>query len=228
MNATLLRPVVAEFLGTALFVLVGAGSVVVTAASAGSAGLIVALAHGLAFAVAVSATVSVSGGHLNPAVTVGLYAIRKVNGQTALAYIAAQLTGAVLAAAIIKWVFPAGAARVANLGTPALAASVTLLQGTLIEAAFTVLLMSAMLGTIISATAPKVGGFGVGTAVAAAGLAAGPLTGAILNPARAFGPALVAFEFHAQAVYWIGPLLGALLAAIVWKVVLLPSDAASD
>jgi aquaporin Z len=121
---------------------------------------------------------------------------------------------------------PAGAVRVTNLGTPALAAHVTLTQGIALEALFTFLLMSAILGTVVSAQAPKIGGFGVGLAVLAAALMGGPLTGAALNPARAFGPALVAMEFHGQAVYWIGPILGAVLAALLWKHVLLPRDPA--
>ncbi len=224
MNATLVRPVVAELLGTMLFVFVGAGSVVVTASSQGSAALIVALAHGVAIAVIVSATMNVSGGYLNPAVTLGLFAIRRLDGRSALAYVAAQLSGAVAAAALIKWLFPLQAARVVNLGTPVLAAQVTLIQATLLEAVLTFLLMSAVFGTVVSPKSPKIGGLGIGLAVLAAALVAGPLTGAALNPARAFGPALVSFEFHAQAVYWIGPILGALLASLIWKVVLLPPD----
>lgn len=225
MNSLLVRPVTAELVGTALFVFVGAASVVATTATPASAGLVVALAHGIALAVAVTATMRISGGHLNPAVTLGLFAIRKIDGRTAAAYIAAQLVGAVLAAALIKGLFPAGAARAANLGTPFLAAQVTLVQGIAIEAVLTFFLMSAVLGTAVSPEAPKVGGFGIGLAVTASALAAGSLTGAVLNPARAFGPALVALEFHAQVVYWIGPIIGAALAAVLWKRVLLPKEA---
>lgn len=225
MNVALLRPAVAELVGTALFVFTGAGSVVVNAmAPAAVGGLGVAAANGIALGVLVSATLPVSGGHLNPAVTLGLLAARKVDGRTAGAYIAAQLVGAVLAAALIKWSFPAGAVRVSNIGTPALAAQVTLVQALSIEAVFTFLLMSAVIGTAVSSQAPRIAGFGIGLAVFVAGVVAGPLTGAALNPARAFGPALVAFEFHAQAVYWIGPILGAALAALLWKAVLLPKE----
>jgi MIP family channel proteins len=197
-NQTLVRPAAAEFIGTMLFVFIGAGSVVVTASGQGPTALVVALAHGAAIAMAVSATMSISGGHLNPAVTIGMLAIRKIDGRTALAYTGAQLAGGVAAAALIKWLFPVNAARVVNLGAPALATQVTLLQGTLLEAVLTFVLMSAMLGTLVASRAPKIGGLGVGLAVLAAALCAGPLTGAALNPARAFGPALVAFEFHAQ------------------------------
>lgn len=224
MNSTLVRPVVAEFLGTTLFVFVGAGSVVSTAANPSSAALIIALAHGVGFAVLVTATMNISGGHLNPAITLGLFSVRRVDGRTAAAYIVAQLAGAVLAAALVKWLFPIHAARAVNLGTPALAAPVTFFQGICLEAVLTFVLMSAVLGTIVSREAPNVGGFGAGLAVFAAALAAGPLTGAVLNPARAFGPAIVSWELHAQAAYWIGPIVGAAVAALVWHLVLLPKE----
>jgi glycerol uptake facilitator-like aquaporin len=100
----------------------------------------------------------------------------------------------------------------------------TFAQGTLLEALFTFFLMSAILGTAVSREAPKVGGFGIGLAVLASALAIGPLTGGVLNPARPFGPAVVALEFHGQFVYWIGPIVGAALAAVLWKLVLLPRD----
>lgn len=225
MNLKLLRPVTAELVGTALFVLSGAGSVVASAAFPGAVGgLGIAAAHGIALAVLVSAVMGISGGHLNPALTLGLFAARKVDGQTTVAYVAAQVIGGILGAALVKWLFPAGAVNVTNVGTPALAASVTLTQGIFVEAAFTFLLMSAVFGTAVSSEAPKIGGFGIGLAMFAGAVVAGPLTGAALNPARAFGPALVAFEFHAQVVYWIGPILGATLAALLWKLILLPRE----
>lgn len=221
----LVRPAVAEMVGTALFVFVGAGSVIVNAAFPQAVGgLAVAAAHGVAIAVLVSSLMPVSGGHLNPAVTLGLFAARKVDGPTTGAYILAQLAGAVLAAALLKWLLPMGAVSLTNIGTPAVAASVTKVQAVAIEAIFTFLLMSAVFGTAVSSQAPKVGGFAIGLAVFVAGVVAGPLTGAALNPARAFGPALVALEFHAQAWYWIGPILGATLASLLWKGILLPKD----
>lgn len=226
MNAKqLVRPAVAEMVGTALFVFVGAGSVVVNAAFPQAVGGVgVAAAHGIAIAVLVSSLMPVSGGHLNPAVTLGLFAARKVDGPTTGAYILAQLAGAVLAAALLKWLLPIGAVSLTNIGTPAVAASVTKVQAVAIEAIFTFLLMSAVFGTAVSSQAPKVGGFAIGFAVFVAGVVAGPLTGAALNPARAFGPALVSLEFHAQAWYWIGPILGATLASLLWKGILLPKD----
>jgi MIP family channel proteins len=224
-NIKLLRPAVAELVGTALFVLIGAGSVVVNAAHPGAVGgLGVAAAHGIALAVAVSAVMNISGGHLNPAVSIALWAARKLDAPTTGVYIAAQLMGGALGAALVKWVLPRGAVAVTNAGLPLIAANVTRFQGYGIEALLTFFLMTAVLGTAVSRDAPKVAGFAIGLAVFAAGLVAGPLTGAVLNPARAFGPALVSLEFHAQAVYWIGPILGATLAAVLWKAILLPRE----
>ena len=223
----LLRPTVAELVGTALFVFAGAGSVIVNAAFPQAVGGVgVAAVHGIAIAVLVSSLMTVSGGHLNPAVTLGLFAARKVDGPTTGAYIGAQVVGAVLAAALLKWLLPEGAVRITNVGTPALAASISLGKGIAIEAVFTFVLMSAVFGTAVSSQAPRVGGFAIGLAIFVGGVVAGPLTGAAFNPARALGPAVVAPEFHAQLVYWIGPILGATLASLLWKAVLLPKETA--
>jgi aquaporin Z len=225
----IIRPATAELVGTALFVMVGTGAAVTNAGFPGAVGALgVAAAHGIALAVLVSATMNISGGHLNPAVTIALFAGRRIDAPTAGAYVAAQVAGAALGAFAIKSAFPAGAVNATNVGTPALAAHVTLIQGISIEALFAFLLMTAVLGTIVSLEAPRVGGFGVGLAVFAGALAAGPLTGAVFNPARALGPALVSLEFHGQAVYWVGPILGTTLAAMLWKYVLRSKEAAAS
>jgi glycerol uptake facilitator-like aquaporin len=102
-------------------------------------------------------------------------------------------------------------------GAPQLGPSVTLVQGIWIEALLTFFLVSAVFGTAVSPDAPKIGGFGIGLAIFVAALVGGNLTGAMMNPARALGPALVAHDLHAQAVYWIGPLIGAAAAALLWR-----------
>src|SRR5260370_12209165 len=91
-----------------------------------------------------------------------------------------------------------------------------------IEAAVTLLLVSAVFGTAVSSEAPKIADFGIGLALFVAELVAGNWTGAVLNPARALGPALVAWQWNAHAVYWIGPLIGAGVAGALWKAILLP------
>ena len=227
MNPKALRPLAAEFIGTALFVFLGAGSIVVNAASGNALGAVgTALAHGVGLAVIVTMTMSISGGHINPAVSVSLWLAQKIDGRTLGRYVLAQLLGAVVGALLVKAFFPAGAARVTSLGTPQLAGTIGLFEGIGIEALLTFFLVSAVFGTAVSPQAPKVGGFGIGLALFVGALVGGALTGAALNPARAFGPALVAWEWHGQVVYWIGPLLGATVAGALWKFVLLPRDPA--
>lgn len=223
MNPKTLRPLTAECIGTALFVFLGAGSVVMNMPS-GLGTIGIALAHGVAMAVIVSATMNISGGHHNPAVTAAMWLARKVDGRTASLYVVAQLIGAVLGAVLVNAVLPHAAARAMSMGTPAVATSVTFLQAVWIEALLTFFLVSAVFGTVVSSEAPRIGGFGIGLAIFVDILIGGPLTGAAMNPARAFGPALIAWDWHGQAIFWIGPLLGALVAAAVWKWVLLPRD----
>jgi len=222
----LLRPLAAEFIGTLLFVFLGAGSVVAFVANGPTTGSIgpvgVALAHGVGMAVIVSMTMSISGGHINPAVTFGLWIADRLPGKLVWQYILAQVLGAVAGAALVKAVLPRMAVAVALVGTPRLASEVGFMQGVWIEALLTFFLVSAVFGTAVSSEAPKIGGFGIGLAIFVAALVAGSLTGAVMNPARAIGPALIAWQWNAHAVYWIGPLIGAGVAGALWKAVLLP------
>ncbi|HVH08187.1 MAG TPA: aquaporin [Gemmatimonadales bacterium] len=224
--STQLRPLTAEFVGTLLFVFLGAGSVVAvvaagtTPASIGPLG--VAFAHGVAMAIIVSMTMSISGGHMNPAVTFGAWIANRIDGRRAWAYVAAQLAGAVGGAGLVKALLPRAAVGLALVGTPRLGGDVTFMQGVWIEAALTFFLVSAVFGTAVSSEAPRIGGFGIGLAIFVDALVGGSFTGAVMNPARAFGPALVAGQWDAHAVYWIGPLVGAGVAGALWKAVLLP------
>lgn len=217
------RRLVAEFFGTFMLVFFGAGAVLTTNFPKADFGLLgVAFAYGIALAIGVTATMSISGGHLNPAVTAGMLAIRRIDAKSALLYIVAQLLAAVLAALVLKSIIPSGVTRVLALGTPSIAATITLGRGIAIEAILTFFLMSAVLGTAVSAEAPKIAGFGIGLTLFIGILIGGPLTGAALNPARAFGPALVSGQWISQGVYWVGPMLGAIAAAFLWEKVLLP------
>ena len=222
----LLRPLAAEFIGTLLFVFLGAGSVVAFVANGPTTGSIgpvgVALAHGVGMAVIVSMTMNISGGHINPAVTFGLWIADRMPGKLVWQYILAQVLGAVAGAALVKAVLPRMAVGVALVGTPRLASEVGFMQGVWIEALLTFFLVSAVFGTAVSSEAPKIGGFGIGLAIFVAALVAGSFTGAVMNPARAIGPALIAWQWNAHAVYWIGPLIGAGVAGALWKAVLLP------
>lgn len=224
MNASF-RPMFAEFLGTALFVFIGAGSVVANAMTAGAVTpLGIALAHGVGMAILISSLMSISGGHLNPAVSLGVFVAGRIDGGTLGRYVLAQLLGGIAGAALLKLLFAGAAIRSVMAGTPQLSLNIGMVQGMAIEAVFTFFLVSAVFGTAISRDAPKIGGFGIGLAIFVSALVVGGLTGAALNPARAFGPALVAWSWNAQGVYWVGPLVGGALAGLVWRVLLLPKQ----
>jgi aquaporin TIP len=221
-----LRPLTAEFVGTLLFVFLGVGSVVAFAAggpvTGGIGPLAVALAHGVGMAIIVSMTMNISGGHMNPAVTFGLWIANRFDGRLVGQYILAQVLGAIAGAALVKTVLPRVAVGIALVGTPRLANEVTFMQGVWIEALLTFFLVSAVFGTAVSSEAPKIAGFGIGLAIFVDALVGGNLTGAMMNPARAIGPAVVAWQWNAHAVYWIGPVIGAGVAGALWKAVLLP------
>ena len=223
--ATLPRRLVAEAFGTFGLVFVGTAAVVVNAFPSAQYGVLgIAIAHAFVLAIMITATMNISGGHLNPAVTFGLLVARKIDLRTALPYIAAQLAGAVLASVLVKYAIPSNVGRVLSYGTPVIATSITFAQAITIEVVLTFFLVSAVFGTAVSPDAPKVGGFGIGLVLLFAILVGGPLTGAALNPARAFAPALVSGNWLGQAVWWIGPLLGGLAAGVLWKLVLLPPE----
>ena len=222
-----LRPLVAEFVGVFFLVFLGAGAIVANTYREGVVGLVgIALAFGLALAIAVSATMNVSGGHINPAVTLGLWSIGRIGWRQAGLYVVAQLLGAVVAALAIKGLYPEMPGRIAQLGTPQLASVLTLAQGIVLEAILTFFLAFVVMATAVDSAEPKMAGFAIGLTLTVGILAGGPLTGGALNPARAFGPALVANAWLAQLVYWVGPILGAIAAMQLYERLLLKRDAA--
>jgi MIP family channel proteins len=216
------RPVLAEFVGTFLFVFIGAGSIVTNTFLHGSVGLLgIALAHGLALSVVISALGATSGGHFNPAVTVGFLVTGRIIHIVGVLYIMAQLAGATLAGLMLRAIFPQAVWQAAQLGTPNLAANVSPGTGILLEIVLTFFLLLAIFGTAVDERAPKIGGFGIGLTVLVDILMGGPLTGASMNPARTFGPALAGGFWANDLVYWIGPIIGAILAAFFYEFVIL-------
>ena len=219
---SLLRRSLAEALGTFALVFVGTAAVASKFYPDAAYGVLgIAIAHGLVLSVMVTALMGISGGHLNPAITLGLVATRRTEPRAGAAYIAAQLAGAVLAAWLLSVVYPSGVVRPISYGTPSLAATVQLPQAILLEALMAFFLMSAVYGTCIRGGSPRIGGFGIGLTLLFCILFGGPLTGAAVNPARAFGPALIAGQWVAHIVWWVGPILGAVVAALLWEHVLL-------
>lgn len=220
MDRTLRPALVAEAIGTFIFFTVGAGAVVVTTYAAGGGGLVgVALAHGLTLAVLVSAFGAISGGHFNPAQTVALYVAGKIPAARAGWYIVAQLAGALAAGLLLRAIFTPAVWEPTHLGTPTLGPDISQPVGIVIEAVATLLLLFAVFGTAVDPRGPKIGGLAIGLAITADILFAGPLTGAAMNPARWFGPAIVS-GFSSDWYVWIaGPLAGAVVAGLLWRYV---------
>lgn len=215
------RAWIAEAIGTFALIFVGVASIAVNHITDGSLGLTgIALAHGLTIAVMVSATMASSGGHINPAVTVGAWLARKIDAVNALGYVVFQVGGGILAAWLITLAMPSDALSSVDLGTPALGEGITVGQGIVMELILTFFLVFVVFGTAIDARAPKVGGLFIGLTVALDVLAGGPITGAAMNPARYMGPALVGGYLSEIWLYWVGPLAGGAIAALVYHHVL--------
>lgn len=210
------RHFVAEFIGTFALVFVGGGAIIVSSTAAPQTALLnVAVAHGLILALAVTATMRISG-HLNPAVTVAFLVTGRIEAMMAAVYWVAQIFGAIVAAYALKALFPVTAATAAHLGGQSLAGGVGYWQGVGLEAIATFFLVFVIFGTAVDPKAPKVGGFAIGLTIGADILAIGPLTGASMNPARSFGPALVSGVWDDHMVYWIGPIIGAVVAGVLY------------
>lgn len=223
MPQSLWKAALAEAVGTFTLIFIGAGSILADQLSGGKVGLAgIALAHGLAIATMVSATGHISGGHLNPAVTAGFVAAGRLPVGHGLVYVVSQLSGASVAAFLLTAFFPEAVRQAAHLGTPALGPGITPGVGIVVEAILTFFLVFVVFGVAVDVRGPHgVAGLLIGLVIAMDILAGGVLTGAAMNPARAFGPALFAGFWDNQAVYWIGPLIGGILAAWIYERMLL-------
>ena len=208
----------AEFLGTFGLVLFSTGAICADQAlrmsGQVSLGLLgTALAYGLAAGGLFGAVGNISGGHFNPALTIGFWVTRKFGTFDALTYCIAQLAGAATASYTLRYAVPDQIWGAVALGTPGTA--VTRAPAMLIEAALTFFLAMAVFAASTNRSTAAVSAPTVGFVVAAGAILAGPFTGAAMNPARAFGPALAAHHWTNQGVYWVGPLAGAMLGATV-------------
>jgi aquaporin TIP len=220
------RALLAEFIGT--FSLIFVGVLVINNLGRAPAGLIgIALAHGLAIACLASATAAVSGGHLNPAVTFGLLLARRIDVLNAIGYIIAQCIGGVAAGFAALYLT---SENVVKTGTPSLYPFLTVTQGIVAEGIATFFLVFVVLGTAVDSRAPKMGALFIGLTVTLGIFAIGPLTGGALNPARWLGSGVPGHNLNNPAVYLVGPLVGAAIAALIYtlfledKAILPPSD----
>lgn len=232
MSPRLLKQCVAEFIGTFALIFIGVGAIY------HNQGLLaVALAHGLTIAVMASALGAISGGQFNPAVTFGLFVGGRMTFQNSVFYWIAQLAGASAAAFILLFLFShqiepgtgktvLASSIVAN-GTPDLPKTgINFAQGIIIETILTFFLVVVVYGTAVDARAPKIAGLAIGFTVTLDILFGGPFTGAAMNPARTFGPALASGHWNNQVVYWIGPMLGGALGGLVYGHFLIREDKA--
>jgi len=209
----------AEFVGTFALIFFGAGSIcadqLLKSTNQGSLGLLgIAVAHGLAIGIMVSAVGHISGGHLNPAVTIGFWVTRRISTFGALLYWVSQLAGAIAAAYLLRAVIPDDTWRAVALGTPDLTQDFSRTAGMVVEGVMTFFLVFVVFATAADERGAfgKIAGFAIGLTVTMDILMGGPLTGAAMNPARAFGPALAAQHWVNHGVYWVGPLLGGVVA----------------
>ncbi len=209
----------AEFVGTFALIFFGVGSICadqfLRSTNQGSLGLLgIALAHGLAIGIMVTAVGHISGGHLNPAVTIGFWVTRRLGTIETLLYWLAQLAGAAAAAYLLRAIIPEETWRMVGLGKPELARDFTVPSAMILEGVMTFFLVFVVFATAADERGAfgKIAGFAIGLTVTMDILMGGPLTGAAMNPARAFGPALATQHWGNHGVYWVGPLAGGVLA----------------
>jgi MIP family channel proteins len=212
----------AEFIGTFSFVFIGAGAAAVIGNGVGLPGIAaIAVAHGLTIMVFAFAYGSISGGHMNPAVTVGVLAAGAMGVGEAIGYIISQLIGGVAGALFLSAVL--GGAET-GLGMPVLAhnlalgatsLTITPVAGFLIEAVLAFFLVTVVLSTAVAGRAGSLAPLAIGMTLTLNIIMGGALTGAAFNPARALGPMVATGNFSDSWLYVTAPIVGAVVAAIV-------------
>jgi aquaporin NIP len=209
------KKLVAEFLGTFALVFAGTGAIVINEVSGGTVTHVgIALTFGLIVLAMIYTLGDVSGAHLNPAVTLGFFAARRLPIGQVLPYIASQCSGAIAASLVLRLLFPANAA----LGATMPAGSVT--QTFVLEIILTAILMFVILGVSTGASEKGItAGIAVGAVIGLEALFAGPISGASMNPARSLGPALVTLNLTHLWIYLAAPVLGAALAVLACRCV---------
>jgi MIP family channel proteins len=219
----LAQKMVAEFIGTFTLVFIGAGSICADQYLRGAAqngvGLLgIALAYGLALGIMVTAVGHISGGHLNPAVTIGLWVTKRLSTLHSVLYWAAQLAGGIAAGYLLVAIVPESVWRPVGLGTPDLAADFNRVHGMALEAVLTFFWVFVFFATAADAKGAfnKIAGFAIGLTVTMDMLFGGPFTGASMNPARTLGSAVAARHWTNHGVYWVGPLFGGVIAGVLY------------
>ena len=217
MDRNLPGVLVAEFVGTFTLIFIGGGAgAVATFTSPGTYNIVaIALANGLAIGIMVTNLGHISGGHFNPAITAGFLATRRIGLPLAVAYWIVQLLGGVVGGLGIRFLVH----KPAVLGAVPTIHTVTVGRGLVLEMVMTFFLVWAVFATAVDPRGAfkAVAGLAIGLTISIDVLFGGPLTGAAMNPARAFGPEVAANTWTNAWVYWVGPIVGALVAALVYE-----------
>jgi MIP family channel proteins len=217
-----LRCYAAEFIGTFILVAIGPGAVMVSASTHAFGAAGVALAFGVAVTLVVAATGQIGGAHINPAVTLGLWSVRRFPSRQVPAYIVAQCMGAIAASAALVWIV----GPVGNFG--ATVPAITIGRAFSVEAGYTAILGIVIMGVVSNArVAPNVAPFAIGATIFAGALVMGPLTGGSFNPARSLGPAVVGGVWTTHWLYWIAPIAGAIVGMNAYAIISPMSAAAA-
>ena len=217
------RQCLAEFFATGLFVFIGAGAVAASGI-ASSGGLdtgrlvAIALAHGLAICLLAYSVGHISGGHLNPAITIAAIINGKISWIRGNMYIAGQIAGGIVAALILMAVIPD--VNEGNLGAHGLGEGVSVGMGFSVELIFTFLLSFVVFATAMDKRSHGVmAPVAIGITVAVVHLVAVPLTGAGINPARSLGPAIASGFWTDHWIYWVAPILGAIVGGTLYQLI---------
>jgi aquaporin TIP len=211
----------AEFIGTFALIFIGAGAVLAAGPSGESSIVAIAFAHGLAIAVMVSAVGHISGGHFNPAITLGFLVTGRLAPLIAVVYWVMQFAGAIAAAGLLRWIFADDTEG--NLGSPVLNPGIQPEAGLLIEAILTFFLVWVVFATAADprGTFKSIAGLAIGLTITMDVLMGGNLTGAAMNPARALGPELISNTWDDFWIWYVGPFAGAVIAAVAYELLYL-------
>lgn len=220
------KKALAELIGTFALVFIGAGAVIATTNYGAGFGILgVALAHGLVLMAMIAGMGAISDGHFNPAVTIAMLVTRKQKFRESTLYIIFQLIGAATAGFLLFALFPLGYAS--HLGLTDVLVGFSLVSAVILEAVLTFFLVWTVFATAVDEkTKSNLAPVAIGLVLTFDILVGGYFTGAAMNPARAFGPALASGYFATQWVYWVGPILGAIIAGLLYQFLYLRGDSA--
>jgi aquaporin Z len=210
-DESVLRRSVAEYVGTFTLIFIGGGAGIASHSDI----VAIALANGLAIGIMVTNLGHISGGHFNPSITLGFLATRRIKPALAVAYWGAQLLGAISAAFLLRFIFNEVDVKLGSAPTPHISDA----RAFVLEAIMTAFLVWAVWATAVDPRGAfkSIAGLAIGLTITIDVFVGGPVTGAAMNPARALGPELAGNVWSGWWIYWVGPIVGALFAALLYE-----------